>query len=98
MAQPKSYTSDVKVYVDGRLYEPGEVFVTDQPKGKTWESINKAEKAAIDASKPLRGDPPLEKLQLAALQAIAVEAKVDPTDLDKEALIAAIKAAKSATA
>ena len=89
----KAYTAPHDVYVDKRLYKAGEVFVTDAPKGDKWETVTKAERAAIDASEPLAGDPPLEGLSKSALEAIAVERRVDPTGLDKKALIAAIKAA-----
>jgi hypothetical protein len=89
----KTYTSTKPVYTGGLYFKPGEPFTTDEPKGEDWAVVNKAEKAAIDASKPLAGDPPLEGLGLQALQAIAVEKRVDPTGLDKPALISAIKAA-----
>lgn len=98
MTQPKSYTSDVKVYVDGRLYEAGEVFVTDQPKGKTWEPVSKAEKAAIEAADLTHEDPSLEGLGIEALRAVAVTKDVNPEGLSKKDLITAIKAKRSTTA
>lgn len=94
----KSYTSTAKVYVDGRLYEAGEVFVTDQPKGKTWETVTKGEKAAIEAADLKHEDPPLEGLGIEALRAVAVVDGVNPEGLSKKDLITAIKAKRSTTA
>lgn len=93
MTNPKAYTAPHAVYVEGKLYKPGEVFVTDDTPGKDWERVTTAEKAAIEASEPLAGDPPLESLSKAALEAIAIERRVDPTGLNKQQLLAAIKAA-----
>lgn len=89
----KTYTSSVDVHVDGRYYKAGEIFVTDKPKGDTWETVTKAEKSAIEGSKPLAGDPPLEGLTRSALQAIAWIKRVDGAGLNASQLIDAIKAA-----
>lgn len=91
--KPKTYTSTMPAYVDGKYYQPGEPFVTDAPKGKDWSEISKVEKAAADAAQDDPGDPPLEKLSLEALKAVAVTKKVNPEGLNKGELITAIKAA-----
>lgn len=89
----KSYKAPHPVYTGGVFYKPGEVFVTDEPKGEQWELVSKAEKAAFDASEDIPGDPPLESLGIEALRAVAVTKHVDPTGLSKKDLISAIKAA-----
>lgn len=90
---PVTYTAPHPVYVDMKLYETGEPFTTAQAKGKDWQRVGKDEKAAIEASKGTAGDPPLEGLSKTALEAVAVTKGVNPTGLDKDGLIAAIKAA-----
>jgi len=93
--QPTSWVkNDGPVYVGQKLYEAGQVFVTDADPGDGWEKVDLATKAASDAADPTQHlDVPLEGLPIAALKAVAIMHKVNPTGLDKEALIAAIKAA-----
>lgn len=94
MTNPKTYTSDVAVFVDGNLVKAGVPFTTSAPKGKSWESVNKSEQAAIEASQPgAPSDISLETLDLSALRALAATKKVDSDGLSKKALITAIKAA-----
>ncbi len=92
-SQPIAYTAPHDVYTGQRYYKAGEVFVTDEPKGKEWETVTKAEKAAIEASSELPKDPPLEALDLSALKAVAFDKKVNPKGLSKDELIQAIQAA-----
>lgn len=94
---PKAYTSTQPVYVDQRYYKAGEVFVTNAEPGKTWEPVDKTEKAVADAIKPLKDDVPLEGLSKAALEAVAVDKGVNPTGLSKDDLITAIKASDDPT-
>ncbi len=98
MTNPKTYISTQPVDLgDEGYYQAGVPFTTAKPKGKTWETVSTKEKAAIEASQPLRGDPPLEELAVAALQAIAVDKRVNPKGLDKQGLIDAIKAVDDPT-
>lgn len=90
---PIAYTAPHAVYQGGKLYAPGEPFVTDDTPGEKWEKVGKAEKAAADGAHYDPGDPPLESLGLEALKAVAITKKVNPDGLDKKGLIAAIKAA-----
>lgn len=91
---PKKYKAPHPVYTGGRLYNPGEIFVTAEEPGREWEEVSTAEKRAQDASDPLmQGDPPLESLSLEALKAVAVTKRVNPEGLNKKDLLAAIKAA-----
>jgi len=96
--QPNTYTAPHAVYTGSRLYNPGEPFVTADKPGEKWETIDKGEKAAIDASQPGHPDDvPLEGMTVAALQAVAATKNVDPTGLNKADLITAIKAANEPT-
>ena len=90
---PKAYTAPHPVYTAGVYTKPGEVFVTDAPKGEEWEEVTTAEKAAIEASQPYSGDPPIEKLSQPALEAVAVSKGVNPTGVKGKKLVDAIKAA-----
>jgi hypothetical protein len=90
---PVAYTAPHPVYVDGVYAKPGEVFVTADTPGDQWEKVTTAEKAAIEASAPLAGDPPIEGLSQPALEALAVTKHVNPTGLKGEKLKTAIKAA-----
>lgn len=92
-SNPKAYKAPQPVYVDGVYYKPGEIFVTDKPKGEGWDAVDKAEKAATEAAQEIPGDPPLESLPLESLKAVAVTKRVNPEGLSKKDLIAAIKAA-----
>ena len=94
IGEPKAYVSDADVYVDGRYYKLGEVFVTGQPKGDTWEEVSPKVAAAIQASTDrVPDDANLEGADKSALQAVAIIKHVNITGLDKPALITAIKAA-----
>lgn len=94
IGEPKAYVSDTDVYVDGRYYKLGEVFVTGQPKGETWEEVSPKAAAAIQASTDrVPDDANLEGADKSALQAVAIMKHVTITGLDKPALITAIKAA-----
>jgi hypothetical protein len=96
--QPKTYIAPHAVYTGGKLYNAGEPFTTADKAGKEWDPIDKGEKAAIEASQPgVPADPPLEKLSVEALEAIAVAKHVNPTGLSKADLITAIKAANDPT-
>jgi hypothetical protein len=90
---PVAYTAPHAVYVDGVYAKPGEVFVTADTPGEKWEKVTTAEKAAIEASQPLHGDPPIEGLSQPALEAVAVVKGVNPTGVKGKKLVDAIKAA-----
>lgn len=92
--QPKSYTADHPVYVNGKYHLAGEVFVTDADKEDTWDHVDKGEKAAIEASDPIQHDDPnIEALGIAELRTLAVTKKVAFEGLSKKELVTAIKAA-----
>lgn len=94
--KPVAYTSPHPVQADGRYYKPGEVFVTDAPKGDEWEEHSPKEVAAISASTDLvPDDANLDEADVAALQAVAIIKHVSIVGIakDKKALITAIKAA-----
>jgi hypothetical protein len=96
--QPKTYVAPHAVYTGGKLYNPGEPFTTADKAGKEWDSIDKGEKAAIEAAQPgVPADVPLEKLSHQALEAVAASKNVNPTGLSKADLITAIKAANEPT-
>lgn len=90
---PVAYTAPHAVYVDGVYTKPGEVFVTAAEPGEKWEKVTTAEKAAIEASQPYSGDPPIEGLSQPALEAVAVSKGVNPTGVKGKKLVDAIKAA-----
>lgn len=93
MSKAKTFTAPHPVYTGGRMYAAGEPFTTDDKPGKEWDAVDKAEKAAIEASQKQTQDVDYEGLALAALQAIAAEKGVNPKGLSKPDLITAIKAA-----
>lgn len=93
---PEAFTSDRDVYVDGRYYKAGEVFVTDAETADHWHKVKPAEVAAIQASTDLvPDDANLDEADVAALQAVAIIKHVPIVGIakDKKALITAIKAA-----
>lgn len=91
---PKTYTSTQDVYVGQVYYKAGMPFVTAVDKEDFWNEVDPAV-AAIDAASlnKVPGDAPIEGLELAALQAIAANKHINTTDMDKDQLITAIKAA-----
>lgn len=92
--KPKAYISTSDTYVGGRYFKAGEPFVTDEPKGNDWEAVDDAAKAAAEAAQPLgAGDPPLESMDLSALKAFAATKNVRADGLNKDELLAAIRAA-----
>jgi hypothetical protein len=93
--QPKSYTAPHPVFTDGQYFKAGEVFVTADTKGEQWEEVTTAEKRAIESSQGIleAGDAPIDNLSIAALQALAVEKRVNPEGLSKKQLVSAIRAA-----
>lgn len=94
-AEPKAYTAPHPVYTAGIFTPPGEVFVTNAPKGDSWDEKTPAEAHIIEAStEKVPGDPPItEKLGVPALSAIAITKNVNPDGLSARQLVAAIKAA-----
>lgn len=96
--QPKTYTSTQPVDLgDEGYYRAGQPFTTAKPKGDTWEEVSKVEKAVLDAQQEIKGDVPLEALDLSALRAFAATKGVNPKGLGKDDLITAIKAADDPT-
>lgn len=96
--KPTTYTAPHRVYVDSKMYEPGEPFTTTQNKGKEWTHVDPKEAAAAEAAaKGPHADADLDEMQLPALQALAATKNVQITAggkrLNKDELIAAIKAA-----
>ena len=90
----KSYTSTEPYYDGTKYYKVGEVFVSDSKKKETWDEVNTAEKAAIEAAtETVPSDANLEAASKAALEAVAIMKHVNIAGLDKPALITAIKAA-----
>ncbi|GAA0335409.1 hypothetical protein GCM10009087_52280 [Sphingomonas oligophenolica] len=66
----KAYTAPHEVYTGGVLYDPGQLFVTAEPKGRAWQPASDAEVAAATAPKPGEAGA-LETLDVAALNAHA---------------------------
>jgi hypothetical protein len=96
--KPIAYTATEGVYVDGTLYRPGEVFVTDKPKGSTWEAVDPAERAAADAGKEIPDDVNLDALDPTALKAHAASKGINVgLAKSKAELITVIKAANEPT-
>lgn len=98
MSNPKTYTAPHPVYVDNKMYQPGEPFTTASPKGKAWEHADAKEAAAAEAAaKGTHADANIDELGLPALQALAATKNVAITAagkrLNKDELVAAIKAA-----
>lgn len=93
-ADPKAYTATVDVYTAGVYTKAGEVFVTDAEPLDTWTEKTPEEAQTIDASQnAVPADVPLEGLSDEALEAIAVTKNVNPTGMNSDQLITAIKAA-----
>ena len=93
-AEPKAYTAPHPVYTAGEYTKPGEVFVTNAPKGDGWEEKTPQEAHIIEAStEKVPADVPLEGLGVESLRAVAVTKNVNPDGLSKKQLIDGIKAA-----
>jgi len=96
--KPIAYTSTEGVYVDGTLFKAGEQFVTDKPKGSTWDEVDPKERAAANAANPVKGDPNLDALDATALKALAASKGIDiGTAQSKKDLITVIRAADEPT-
>jgi hypothetical protein len=96
---PKAYTAPHEVYTGGVLYPPGNPFVTAEPKGKEWEPVSGAEKAADIAADPQRHDDVnLEALDVSALKGHAASLGIDLGEARSKAdIITVIKAANDPT-
>lgn len=95
LGKPVAYTATEGVYVDGAIFKPGEVFVTDKPKGLTWDEVDPKERAAADAGKPIPDDVNLDALNVPALKAHAAAKQINIGEAKSKAdLIAVIKAAR----
>lgn len=86
----------------GVLVEDGEIVPADVPVGDWMEKLPKGkralEAAVAEAQQPLKDDPALNELSLAALQALATDAGVTSVKgLSKDDLIAAINAQRDNT-
>lgn len=89
---PKPYTSTQDVYVGGKYHKAGHVFVTDEEPADHWTEHKPAEAQAIDqAVKDIPVQPPLENLDKAALQALAVDRHINVDGMSKQQMIDAIK-------
>lgn len=98
VGKPTSYTSTSGVYVDGTLFKAGEVFVTDKPKGSTWDYVDPKEKAAAEASSDQTGDINFDALDVASLKAHASAEGINLGDAKTKAdIITVIKAANEPT-
>jgi hypothetical protein len=96
--KPVAYTASEGVYVDGTLFKPGEPFVTDKPKGSTWEYLDAKEKAAADAGKDIPGDVNFDAMELPALKAYAAAERINLGEAKSKAdIITVIKAANEPT-
>lgn len=91
--QPVAYTASVAVYVDGVVYKAGETFVTDKPKGETWDEVNPVEKAAADAGKPVKDDIDLNAMSASELKAYAASLGVNVGEASSKADLMAVIAA-----
>jgi hypothetical protein len=92
--QPKTYVAPHAVYTGGRMYAPGEPFVTADEPGEQWETVTKGEAAAAEAAqKGPPNDVPLDSLSGDALKAFAATKKVNPKGLSDAELRTAIAAA-----
>lgn len=99
VATPVRYIATARGYVDGRIIEEGEAFVTTAPKGSWMEPVDKGEyEAALAATQPTPDDPNYDAMTLPALQAVAATMKIDPNGLSKRDLLSAIKAKRQPTA
>ena len=98
---PKTYRAMDRGYVDGRIVEPGEVFVTKADKGEWMEPVKggstkyTGEQAVDEAQYAKKLDVDYEGMSEAGLEALAALVGVSkPGDLKKAELIEAIRAAR----
>src|SRR3546814_19595683 len=89
------YIATARGYVDGRIVDEGEAFVTTAPKGSWMEPVDKAEYEAAKATEAERDDPNYDAMTLPALQAVAAQLKVNSDGLSTRDLLTAITAAKA---
>lgn len=91
--QPVAYTASTTVYIGGALKQPGETFVTADPKGSTWTEVNPVEKAAADSQKPIKDDVNLTDMSVAELRAHAASLGINLGDVkSKDDIISVIAA------
>lgn len=96
--KPIAYTASEAVYVDGTLFKTGEVFVTDKPKGSSWEAVNPLDRLTHDAGEPSRGDVDLDAMDVPALKAFAATNSINLGDASRKSdIITVIKAARTQT-
>jgi hypothetical protein len=98
--EPKTYRALERGYVDGRIVEAGDVFTTKADKGAWMEKVKKSEGYGVDqavdeAGYAKKADVDYEGMSEPALEALAALVGVSkPGELNKDDLIAAIKAAR----
>lgn len=91
---PKTYTATQDVYVGNVYYKAGQPFTTADDAADFWTEVDPTDANIMKAStEKVPGDAPLEGLNVSALQAVAVTKNINTTDMDKDQLITAIKAA-----
>src|SRR3546814_14989618 len=78
------YIATARGYVDGRIVDEGEAFVTTAPKGSWMEPVDKAEYEAAKATEAERDDPNYDAMTLPALQAVAAQLKVNSDGRSEE--------------
>lgn len=98
---PKTYKASERGYIDGRIVEPGEVFVTKSDPGMWMEPVKKgSDKYGVDlaveeAGYAKKADVDYEGMSQPALEVMAaLEGVSKPGELSKDDLITAIKAAR----
>lgn len=96
--KPKMYRAVARGYVDGMIREQGEVFATADTKGSWMEELkgkqSRVSEAVDDTLASKKDDPDLTTFSEEALQAEALRLGLtDASGLDKDDLIAAIRAA-----
>lgn len=96
--EPKLYRATARGYIDGMIREAGEVFATADTKGSWMEPIkgkqSRLEEAVDDTLASKKDDPDLTTFSKQALEAEALRLGLtDASGLDKDDLIAAIRAA-----
>jgi hypothetical protein len=99
--EPVRYRAMDRGYVDGKIVEPGEVFVTRADMGSWMEKVKSGsdkytvEEAADEAGYAKKLDVNYENMSEAGLEALAALVGVsDPGALKKDDLITAIRAAR----
>lgn len=93
-AEPKAYMAPHDVFVSNQFHKAGDVFVTNANKEDTWTELEADKAEAIDASQQkVPADVDYSAMDQEALVAIAAIKHVNPTGMDKDQLVDAIKAA-----